>query len=262
MEKKALSMTALERGEQFMKAAQYRKAKAMLMKVGPKNPDYRTAQYDLFIIHASGCLNQVMIDEAILNLRETAKFGMDEAAKTLAVIKCFEKGLGNIDSLKSLVVCRYNQKEVADWTESPAVEFFSAVLACKYFYSMCMRSGDFYDVISLGSMMLKYYSSHKNEVPEFRMLVKYINDNYQDAIPEDLSWYSVCVEMNDLYCSIKKTRANGMQAYNLLSAVLEYIQSEFTSQINTINTQINDYHKKSNHIAFKDFVFECESVPQ
>ena len=43
MEKKALSMTALERGEQFMKAAQYRKAKAMLMKVGPKNPDYRTA---------------------------------------------------------------------------------------------------------------------------------------------------------------------------------------------------------------------------
>lgn len=256
-------MTALERGELFMRAAQYRKAKAMLMKVSPKNPDYKSAQYDLFIIHASGCLNEVMIDEAILNLRETAKFGMDEAAKTLAVIKCFEKGLGNIDSLKSLVVCRYNQPSVADWTESPAVEFFSAVLACKYFFSLCSRQGDFYDVISMGSMMLKYYSTHKDEIPEFRMLVKYINDNYTDTLPDNLSWYSVCVELNDLYCSIKKTKASGIQAYNLISAILEYIHSEFTNQINLINSQINEYNSKNQpHISFRDFVFECESVPQ
>ena len=262
MEKKALSMSALERGELFMRAAQYKRAKAMLMKVSPKNPDYKSAQYDLFIIHASGCLNEVMIDEAIINLRETAKFGMDEAAKTLAVIKCFEKGLGNIDSLKSLVVCRYDQPEVADWTESPTIEFFSAVLACKYFYSLCSRQGDFYDVLDIGSMMLKYYSSHQDEIPEFRMLVKYINENYPEALPENLNWYSVCVELNDLYCSIKRTRANGIQAYNLLSAILEYLHTEFSNQLNIINSQLNEYHNKNSHIDFREFVFEYESVPQ
>ncbi len=270
MEKKSLSMTALERGELFMKTAQFKKARAMLMKISPKNPDYKSAQYDLFIIHASGCLDEVMVDEAIVNLRETAKFGMDEAAKTLAVIKCFEKGLGNIDSLKSLVVCRYNRSEVAEWTDSPTVEFFSSVLACKYFYSMCERVDSFYDVISVGDMMLRYYLSHKNETPEFRLIVKYINENFSNEVPENLNWYSVCVELNDLYCSIKRTKANGAQAYNLISVILDYIQTEISTRISSINRQLKSYKETNSScntscntsISFKDYVFECESVPQ
>ncbi len=262
MEKKDLSLSALERGEEFMKEAQYKKARAMLMKVSPKNPDYKCAQYDLFILHASGCLNTVMVDEAILNLRETAKFGMDEAAKTLALIQCFEKGLGNIDSLKTLVNCRYNQPEVADWTDSRTVEFFSCVLSCKYFYSMCDRLGEFYDVISMGEMMLRYYAQHPNETPEFRQLVKYINDNCIESVPDNLVWYTVCVELNDLYCSIKKTKANRQQAYNLITVILDYIQSELSMKIRSLNSQISEFQKKTTHVSFYDFVFECDSVPQ